>query len=421
MSMPLLTVTSQLAREPLPVTGEVQSAYLLIEIQANEQDTSQTPRPLNLCLVVDRSGSMRGPRMHYLKEGIAQAVDVLGPDDIFSVVTFDDMVELIIPAQQVTDKEQLKAMANTLVEGGGTAVSLGLSLGLAEVLKNASKEYVNRLVLLTDGATRGDIEQCQSLAQNAAETGVAIDTFGVGAEWDDAFLHMISEVTGGAAPVYLRSPTEIGPAFLSTIAQARTSIASGVVANLKFSAGVMPRQVARVSPFLIPCDDNIKERSMHLRIGELTRDVPHNLLITMQIEPKRGGTFRIAQIEIETVGQGADTPILRSDVVVTFSGSAAKRPKIRPIVLHYVERATAARIILRALEDLTQPRPPLADRTLQLLDREGRELVERYWSGQPLSPEGRKVLYAKVRELTQLRPASSLNEPRERNDHGDSL
>jgi Ca-activated chloride channel homolog len=408
MTVPLITIASQIGREPLPVTGEPQIAYLLVDVQANIAALPAERLPLNLSLVLDRSGSMRGPRLNALKDSLVQLIDQLEPQDVLSVITFDDMVDLVVPAQAVEDREALKTAVNLIEDGGGTAMSLGMSMSLSELCKFATPDRATRMVLLTDGFTRNDEEQCQILADAVAAEGISIAPIGLGAEWDEAFLELIGERTGGPPPDYVRAPVEIGPGLQRQLQSAQAIALRKVQMQIRFVAGITPRRVTRVAPFARPIDGTIDERTVSLLLGDLEREVPQRLLIELLIEPKRGGTFRIAQIEATALSEEESPTPVRADVVVTFSGSASKRPKLRPVVLFYIERTIAARIVLSALNDPQAERPPLAANITRLFDAEGRELLEALWAGRPLSPEGRKALYAKARELTRARRSSLL-------------
>ena len=398
-----LTMTAQMGREPLPVTGEPQIAYVLIDVQANAPATPATRSPLNLNFVLDRSGSMRGPRLQGLKESLMQVIDHLTEADILSVVTFDDMVDLVIPAQPVTERAAMKAAVSLIEDGGGTAMAVGMSMGLAELQKFATPDRVNHMILLTDGMTRGDEEQCLLLAEAAGQAGIPIVPFGCGAEWDDTFLDEISARSGGPPPDYVRAPSEIGPSFLRHVRAAQAVMTRGVQVEVRFVAGITPRRVTQVAPFTRLVDSSIAARTVSLRLGDVEQDVPQRLLIELLIEPKRGGTFRIAQIEATTQGHAEAPVAVRTDVVVTFSGSANKRPKLRPVVLHYIKRVVAARLVLQALAAPEAERATLAPGIIQLFDTASHDLLEALWAGTPLSPENRKLLYAEVRELTHGR------------------
>jgi Ca-activated chloride channel family protein len=401
MSLPLITITSQLAREPLPVTGEQQVAFLLVEARASESLAAMPRRPLNLALVLDRSGSMRGPRLQHMKIAIKQIIDHLTPDDILSIITYDDTVHVVAPAAPVADPEALAGAVEMIEHGGGTAMALGMSLGLAELRQHAGPNRLSRMIVLSDGTTEGP-EQCVTLAEEAGAEGIAIMPIGFGAEWDDALLESIGARSGGDPPDYVRVPVDITESLMHQLHAARAVVVPGLTLEMRFVAGVTPRRVTRVAPFLRSVDASIDERTVAVRLGDLEHDLPQALLIELLIEPKRGGTFRIAQIESSS-SAGIDGTLVRADVVVTFSGSATKPPQMRPVVLHYVERVNAARIISRALEDAPAEPVAIAPAIANLFDAEGREQIEILRAGHPLSPEGRKVLRAKTRALTRVR------------------
>ncbi len=401
MSLPLIAITSQLAREPLPVTGEQQVAFLLVEARASEALAAGVRLPLNLALVLDRSGSMRGPRLQHLKAAIKQMIDHLTSDDILSIIAYDDTVQLVAPAAPVTDPETLGAAVDLIEHGGGTAMALGMSLGLAELRQHAGPNYLSRMILISDGATEG-ADQCLTLAEEAGAEGISIMPIGIGAEWDDILLEQISALSGGDPPDYVRVPADISASLMHQVQAARAVVVPGLTLDMRFVAGVTPRRVTRVAPFLRPVDGGVEERAVTVRLGHLEHDLPQALLLELLIEPKRGGTFRIAQIESSSSG-GLEGTLVRADVVVTFSASASKRPQMRPVVLHYVERVNAARIINRALDDPQAEPTAIAPAIANLFDAEGREQIEILRAGHPLSPEGRKVLRARTRALTSMR------------------
>ena len=82
------------------------------------------------------------------------AVDKLGDDDIFSLVTYDNETDLLIPPERVggTDhREDLKARIHRIQPGGSTALHAGVVLGAKQVRRHFEKERVNRVILLSDG------------------------------------------------------------------------------------------------------------------------------------------------------------------------------------------------------------------------------------------------------------------------------
>ncbi|MDK3161528.1 DnaJ domain-containing protein [Kamptonema cortianum] len=188
---------SKRAVMPLP---ESQVVYLLAEIIPDTRDpiaTFKRESRLNLALILDRSKSMAGIRLEKVKVAAHQIIDQLTPEDIFSVVTFNDFGEVVIAATPVKDKPALKARVSMMAAEGSTEMFQGLSLGIEEVRRFLAPRLVNHAILLTDGATYGDEQKCLELAKEAAAEGISISAMGLGQDWNDKFLDNLASLTGG--------------------------------------------------------------------------------------------------------------------------------------------------------------------------------------------------------------------------------
>lgn len=198
------------SRRAVSVLAEPQVIYLLAEIIPDPRASQQVKREsrLNLTLVLDQSNSMSGARLERVKIAASQIIDQLTPDDILSVVVFNDFAETIIPATSVTDKPALKARISLMGAGGGTEIYKGLSKGLEENRKYLAPRLVNHIILLTDGNTFGDEEQCRQLAKSAVEKGISISAMGLGHDWNDRFLDDLASLTGGTSK-YIQSSNAV--------------------------------------------------------------------------------------------------------------------------------------------------------------------------------------------------------------------
>ena len=107
---------------------EDQILYVLLEVFASAQSQKQR-LPFNLCLVVDRSTSMQGVRLQRVKDATNFIIDFLNEGDVFSLVTFNDRAEIVIPAQSQLDKAVAKSRVSTIRSSGGTEILQGLELG----------------------------------------------------------------------------------------------------------------------------------------------------------------------------------------------------------------------------------------------------------------------------------------------------
>ncbi len=107
--------------------------------------------PVNVAIVIDRSGSMLGDKIQNARRAAIQAIDRLRDDDIVSVVAYDTGVEVLVPATRASDREEIKRRIETIKADGNTALFAGVSKGAAEVRKFRDDKYVNRVILLSDG------------------------------------------------------------------------------------------------------------------------------------------------------------------------------------------------------------------------------------------------------------------------------
>ena len=160
-------------------------------------DEQASQLPLNLCLVIDRSGSMSDKPLEMVKKAAISIIEQLNPCDRISVIAFDHRAKVIVPNQAVTDLEPIKQKIRLMVADGGTAIDEGLRLGLKEVAAH-NQHCVSRIFLLTDGENEhGDNNRCLRLAELSAEYNVTIDTLGFGEHWNQDVLEQISDSAQG--------------------------------------------------------------------------------------------------------------------------------------------------------------------------------------------------------------------------------
>src|SRR5260221_5331829 len=131
-----VSLICEVGRDRVQATGSTQMAYIMVEARPSDQPV-QTRMPLNLALVLDHSGSMKGAKLSAVKDAVKLVVDHMDPQDLISVVIFDDNVQVIVPAQPASDKLGLKSRVDSIRDGGGTAMSLGMNVGLTELRKHA--------------------------------------------------------------------------------------------------------------------------------------------------------------------------------------------------------------------------------------------------------------------------------------------
>ncbi|NTW44992.1 MAG: VWA domain-containing protein, partial [Anaerolineaceae bacterium] len=198
--------------------------------------------PLNLGLVIDRSGSMSGEKFEYVKLAAMHVLDFLQEGDRAAVVAYDTEVTLISESKYVNleNRASLKAAIKSMRIGSSTNLSGGWLLGCQEVAKGLSEGGVNRVLLLTDGLANVGITDLEELGMHAAQLllrGVSTTTFGVGEGFNEYLLeHMANQ--GGGKFYYIESPQRIPFIFQQEFQEMLAITAKNIEVALEIPAGV---------------------------------------------------------------------------------------------------------------------------------------------------------------------------------------
>src|SRR3990170_1898540 len=204
-----------------------------IQVVAPDVPAIRTDRPrLNLALVIDRSGSMAEARkLDFVKTAAHQLVDMMGPDDILSIVAYDQRVQVPWPSRPVgRNREDLHRIVAGLYPGGSTFLSGGLEEGFRQAKAGRRRGTLNRVLLLSDGLANVGVTHPGDLRERAAdmaERGISVSTFGVGNRFDEELMTMVAG-GGGGTYRYLGDPERIVAALASEFHTASRTAASEV-------------------------------------------------------------------------------------------------------------------------------------------------------------------------------------------------
>ena len=177
---------------------------VLLKISSEVEDSpKETERlPLNLSLVIDRSGSMNGEPLEEAKKCASMLVDRMSEKDRLSVVTYESHAEVLVTSQPVSHKSRLKSQIRGITTGGMTALYDGWSLGAEEVAKNSNDNFISRVLLLSDGqANRGltDDDVIASHCRTMAEAGVTTSTYGLSEHFNENLMAGMASAGQGQA------------------------------------------------------------------------------------------------------------------------------------------------------------------------------------------------------------------------------
>jgi Ca-activated chloride channel family protein len=222
-----LRVTGRLGHGAL-AAGERGETLVLLEVRAEGEGRARTKAPVNLALVIDRSGSMRGERMLNAQNAAVRAVEQLSDGDTVSVVSFDTETSRVVPKTVIDSFTRSRVIGDirSIRLGGDTCISCGIEDGLAALGEDVGR--VQRMIVLSDGdANHGvrDVPGFRSIAQRAREHDVSITTIGVSLEYNERILTALSAESNGHH-YFVERETDLGRVFEAEAATLSRTVAS---------------------------------------------------------------------------------------------------------------------------------------------------------------------------------------------------
>lgn len=409
-----ITLTCRLNKAQLPAMNTQQLLYVLIDAVPS-QAMARVQMPLNLSLVLDKSGSMQGRKIQNLREAAKRVVDRLGPQDTISIVAFSDRKYLIAESQPVTDTLSLKKQIDRIHDGGGTAISGGMSQGLQELEKVLGPDRVSRMLLLTDGQTFGDEEACKKIGKRAGDKGIVVNALGLGDDWNEDLLDDIAAASGGVAD-FIDQPDKIERFFEQVVQSMQDTVIQNAQMVLRLANGITPRQVWQVLPMIANLGYKpLSDRDVQVALGELEKGQPRSLLVELLVGPRPAGRYRIAQAEIDydVPGLKLTGEKVKADILLDLTADPALARQYDTEVMNIVEKVTAFKLQTRALEDAkmgnvagaSQKLRAAATRLLEMgeqdLAQSALEEADNLDKSGQMSARGTKKLRYETRKLTQ--------------------
>jgi len=352
------------SRPNLVQVGEDQLIYTLLEIGPRVKGENLSSPPLNICLVIDRSTSMKGERLDMVKATAIQLIRRLRPQDVLSIVAFSDRAEVVVPASVNMDKRGQEGRIQMIQASGSTEIYQGLETGLKELNRTFDPSRVNHLILLTDGRTYGDEQDCLKLAESAAERNIGITGMGIGHEWNDIFLDELTGRTGGSS-MFITKPDDIERFLVDKFKALANTFAEDVQLNFKEQKGVTLNYAFRLQPEGGHVDIH---DPMHL--GPIQQDSSLQILLEHKIAPDalidQNLTFLEGSLKVSVAARPIPIPPIR----LKLNREIMEKPSSDPPptrILSALSRLTLYRMQERARNAVDEGELEVAVRHLQNL------------------------------------------------------
>lgn len=230
---------------PVVQADQKHKAYLKIGMTGFERVSAQERVPVNVSIVLDKSGSMSGQKIQKAREAAIMAVRRLSDDDIVSVITYDNAVRVVVPATKAVDREQIIAAIRRVGPGGNTALFAGVSKGADELRKFLDRNKVNRLVLLSDGianvgpSSPGDL---RNLGAGLSRQGMTVTTLGLGVDYNEDLMQSLASAADGNH-MFIEQPSDLVKFFDLEFGDVMSVVAQDVDVQVTCADGVRPVRV----------------------------------------------------------------------------------------------------------------------------------------------------------------------------------
>jgi Ca-activated chloride channel family protein len=226
--------------------GDQEELYLLIDVDADSLEDVAQRAPMNISLVIDKSGSMQGEKLARAKEAASQLVGRLGSNDKISVVTYDSYVYTQVSSTPVIDRSAIQSVINYIGAGSSTNLGAGMQEGFVQARSSRQTETINRILLLSDGLANQGVTnpvELYAMANNAfTEEGLGVSTFGIGEDFNEELMTGLSE--HGRGNYHFIANSEQIPAMISKEIDGLLSVvARNAQIRVKLPDGVHVEQV----------------------------------------------------------------------------------------------------------------------------------------------------------------------------------
>lgn len=404
---PVLRMETVVSNKSIPLLNSPQILYLFINVYPPAQQ-SKAHTPLNLALVIDRSTSMQGMRLERVKAAVNLILDKLAPEDVLSIISFSDRAETILPAGNISEsKSGLLVKIRGMQASGGTEIYQGLQAGVAQLTQMPLADYINHLILLTDGHTYGDADKCLELAEKSAAQGIGFSAFGLGSEWNDEFLDKLVSPSGGRSD-YIEKPAQIIEYLQHYINGLGDVYARNVYLQLELPEAMTLQYSFKLTPF----SQTIFAENKIFKLGNIEGRAPLNILLELNLQPQKKETQLSIPLkltaEIPSQKQSVHTIEKNIQLEIQSEPPEAEPPAellkaVRVLNLYRLNEKVRNEVEGGELEMATRRMKHLATRLLEVGETElaqqaHTELVRLEKMGD-LSEEGRKRLKYGTRSL----------------------
>ncbi len=318
-----LSMTTRLSH-PFVMIGR-NDVYLTADIKAVEQQGSARS-PVNLALVIDRSGSMSGFKLNQAKQAAKALVGQLRSEDRLTIVHYGSDVKAMEGIFVTPENhDRLLAYIDGIWDDGGTNIGAGLSTGRDLLLKAKHDFKVNRMILISDGQpTEGvtDHGSLTGIVREVRQAGISVSSIGVGTDFNEQLMESFAEV-GAGAYAYLQDAAQLQQIFQKDLNAAGTQVARNVTLTVKVPAGARLVRALGYTP--IARSTNGSEELVTIALPDFAAGTSERVVLQLSVDGTTDGVaIDVSQLTLNYTDLLASQPVttnalVRANVTGTLS------------------------------------------------------------------------------------------------------
>ena len=374
-----LAIDARLGHASIAKNGRGET-FLFAQIAASQDDKAATAAaPMNLALVIDKSGSMKGDRIANAMSAAVGAIERLRDGDSVTVVAFDSVAQVIVAPTRVSSASRA-SMANAVRSirlGGDTCISCGMLEGMQQLTQaSLSGDRVNRMILLSDGATNSGIKDMPGLRAMAGRMtgkGVTISTIGVDVDFDEKVMAALAN-EGNGRHYFVANPSGLPAVFAQEFDDVLASVAKEAELTIELAPGV---EVAEVFDRSFHREGN----KLIVPFGTFSAKQEKTVLVKLRVPADKEGSHSVADVKLAYRDLVKKTDGSTSgNLTIMIRGDGTEQRELDPFVAARVERSRTATTLTEANKLFEQgrggeARAKLATRSAELKRTENESLA----------------------------------------------
>lgn len=309
---------------PTMLAGEKNLNYLKVKLTGFGLPTEAARTPVNVALVLDKSGSMMGAKIEQAKKAALAAIDRLHDTDIVSVVVYDTNVNVLVPATRASDRDSIRRAIHGIMAGGDTALFAGVSKGASEIRKFMDDKHVNRVILLSDGlanvgpASPPELEQ---LGRTLLKEKISVSTLGLGTGYNEDLMTSLAAASSGNH-VFVENADNLIAVFNNEFDDLLSVVASNLDISIQLSESVRPVRV-------LGNKADINGQVVRLPLGQLYSKQERYFIVEVEVAVgSEGAELPLADVKVAYRNLITETnDQLSSNVAIKYSSDPSKVAK----------------------------------------------------------------------------------------------